>query len=113
VNSRIVSFDDQEVLGTKQYVVFSDNLSFQRGAGDAEPFGRRTHDGAGLQQDDPVVLDGVIRRDRDQVTRHFSSENAHGDPRSASCDRDESTKVYGEVNQPSMVWVTELGRAEL
>jgi hypothetical protein len=22
---------------------------------------------------------------------------------------DESTKVYGEVNQPSMVWVTEFG----
>src|SRR5262249_46919146 len=87
MDPRIVAFDDQVVPGAQEYVELLDDFALERGARDAQPLGRGPDDGPGFQQDDPVVLDGIVRVHRDQVTRHFSSEHAHCRPRSARCDR--------------------------
>ena len=79
------------MLRPQQNVVFLDDLALERGARDAQLLGRGADDRTGLQQNDPVVLRGVVRVNRNQMAWHFSSEDAHGailgDPRPASCDR--------------------------
>src|SRR5262245_28884515 len=80
MDSRIIAFHDEEVRGLHEDVVLLDDLSFQRGAGDTESFGRRPDYGSGLEQDDPVLLVGIVPMDWNQVVRCFSSKDAHDDP---------------------------------
>lgn len=62
----------------EQDVVFLDDLSIQRRSGDAKSLWRRTDDGAGFEQDKPVLASDVVGMNPDQVRWHFSSKQAHG-----------------------------------
>src|SRR5437870_5893092 len=100
MDSRIISFHDEEVLRSQKDVVPLYGSSLQRGSGNTQSFRRRTDDGSGLQQDNPVLLRGVIRMDRDKVTRHFSLEDTHSEPRIGVVRlSDESSKPGSEVNR--------------
>jgi hypothetical protein len=80
MNARIKPFDDEEMLRLKQNVVFFYNFLVQRRAGNSKSFRRWPNDGTSLQQNHPVPVSGVIGMNRNQVTWHFSSKQAHGGP---------------------------------
>src|ERR1700722_12635147 len=61
----------------QEYIVFGDNLSFQRCCSNTELFSRMTDDGPGFQEDDPILRRDVIGMDRDIVTGNLSSEDTH------------------------------------
>src|SRR6267142_923222 len=88
MDSRVVAVDDQEMLGAKKNVVFPDYLAFLGGAGNAQPLRRRPHDGAGLEQDHPVLLRGIVPMDRDVMARRASFEKPHESPMMVSRSND-------------------------
>ena len=71
VNSRIISFHNEEVLNAEQKIVSFDNLFFQRRSGDTKSFSRRSDNRARLQQDNPILTRGVNRMKRNQMTGTF------------------------------------------
>jgi hypothetical protein len=78
VDTGIISVHYEEVLRfLKQAVSFYD-LSFGRSLRDPQLIPRLADDGAGLQQDNPVLLPGIVRMDRDKMTCWPSSEKRHG-----------------------------------
>src|ERR1700730_10629959 len=72
MNSRIVLLQDEEVLLAQEQVVFGDDLPFHCGLRNAQLFSRRTNNGAGLQQNDPVLLGDVVRMNWNVVAWHSS-----------------------------------------
>jgi hypothetical protein len=76
------------VLLAQKNIVFCHDLSIQGGLGNSQPFSGWTDDGAGFQQDHPIILPDVVGMDRDVVTWNFSSEHSHFDqmlPRMSFC----------------------------
>jgi hypothetical protein len=74
VDAGIISVHYQEVLRFSKQAVSLYDLSFGRSLRDPQLIPRLTDDGASLQQDDPVLLPGIVRMDRDKVTCWPSSE---------------------------------------
>ena len=72
VNSWIVTFQNEVVLLAQKNIVFRHGLSIQGGLGNSQPFGGWTDDGAGFQQDHPIILPDVVGTDRDVVVWNFS-----------------------------------------
>src|SRR5437773_894560 len=85
MDTRVIAIHDQEVLGAQEDVIPLDDLSFLRGARDAQPLRRRAHDGAGLEHDHPVLLRRIVRMNRHKMARNFSLQEAHGRPVAVSC----------------------------
>jgi hypothetical protein len=77
MNSWIITFQNKEMPFAQENVVFRDDLSFQRGRGDAEFFSRATDDGPCLQENNPILRRDVIGMDRDIVTGNLSFEDTH------------------------------------
>ena len=88
MNSWIVTFQNEVVLLAQKNIVFRHDLSIQGGLGNSQPFSGWTDDGAGFQQDHPIILPDVVGMDRDVVAWNFSSEHSHFDqmlPRMSFC----------------------------
>src|SRR5258705_9650823 len=68
VDTGIISVHYEKVPRFSKQAVSLYDLSFGRGLRDPQLIPRLADDGAGLQQDDPVLLPGIVRMDRDKMT---------------------------------------------
>ena len=98
MDPRIVPIEHEEVFGPEKNIVLLDDPLFFRGQGDPKLFSRRTDDGSGLQENDPVLFCNVVGMDLDVVEWHFSSEQTHR-PNSLTRRLDSPAKVYRSLRR--------------
>ena len=77
MDSWVVSLQNEVMFYAHENIVFLDNFSFQCGPGNSELLGRRTDDGPGLQNNDPIGLADIVWMNGYVVTWDFSSEDTH------------------------------------